>query len=54
MKKQFFEAMENGYVSPELGVTMFFEQDVITTSTSVGNVVGDEEFDVNGSAVDFD
>ena len=54
MKKQFFEAMENGYVSPKIGVTMFFEQDVITTSTPVGSVVGDEDFDVNGSAVEFD
>ena len=54
MIKEILEAKENGYVSPKIGVSMFFEQDVITTSTSVGNVVGDEEFDVNGSAVDFD
>ena len=51
MTKQFLEQKENGYVSPKIGVTKFFEQDVVRTSN---HKIGDETFDVNGSAVDFD
>ena len=43
---------KNGYDSPKVDVIKFFEKDIIVTS---GNfVLGDENYDVNGSAVPFD
>ena len=45
------EQQENGYVSPKIDVTQFFEEDVIRTSNYS---VGDEDFDVGGDAVPFD
>lgn len=51
MLKQFLEAKEGVYVSPKLEVTRFLEEDVIRTSNFA---VGDENFDVDGSAVPFD
>lgn len=51
MIKKFLEQQENGYVSPRIDVTQFFEEDVIRTSNYS---VGDEEFDVGGDAVPFD
>ena len=51
MIRKLLEEMENGYVSPTIHVTQFFENDVVRTSDFA---IGDEEFDVNGSAVPFD
>ena len=51
MIKLLFEQKKNGYLSPKIDIIKFFEEDVITTSDFK---VGDENFDVNGSAVPFD
>ena len=51
MIKLLFEQNENGYVSPKIDVIKFVEEEVIRTSNFA---VGEEDFDVNGSAVPFD
>ena len=51
MIRKLLEEKENGYVSPTIHVTQFFQDDVVRTSDFT---VGEEEFDVNGSAVPFD
>ena len=51
MIRKLLKEMEDEYVSPTLYVTQFSENDVVRTSDFT---VGEEEFDVNGSAVPFD